>query len=336
MNFIDKIKEKAKSLNKTIALPEGDDERVLIAADEIIREKIANVILFGENKDKILEKAESLKLSNIKKARIIEPKNYERRQELAELMYELRKHKGMTVEKALEQLNSPYYLSTMMIKIGEADGMVGGAVAATATTITPAFQYIKTVPGISVVSGAFFMIFKDKEFGEDGVMVFADCAVHPNPTDKELAQIAVVTAQTTRSIAGFEPRIAMLSFSTKGSASHEMVDKVVNATKIAQEMSPDLQIDGEMQLDAAIIPSVGNKKASGSKIAGRANVLIFPDLNSGNIGYKLAQRLAKAEAIGPVLQGLAAPINDLSRGCNSSDIVSLVAITVNQAGGIFK
>jgi len=336
MNFLDKIKTRARELKKTIALPEGQDDRVLIAANEIIRDQIANIILFGDSKNEILKRAENLKLDYIKETRIIEPETYEKKQELAELMYELRKHKGMTVEKALEQLKSPYYLSTMMIKNGEIDGMVGGAVSSTATTITPAFQYIKTIPGISVVSGAFFMILEDKEFGEDGVMVFADCAVHPNPTEKELAEIAVTTAKTTKSIAGFEPRIAMLSFSTKGSAEHEMVEKVRNATKIAKEMAPDILIDGEMQADAAIIRAIGEKKAPGSKIAGKANVLVFPDLNSGNIGYKLVQRLAKAEAIGPVLQGLAAPINDLSRGCNSSDIVSLVAITVNQAGGIFK
>ena len=267
---------------------------------------------------------------------IIEPKNYEKRDELADLMVELRKHKGMTKEKALAQLNSPYYLSTMMIKAGYADGMVGGAVAPTATTIRPAFQYIKTLPGISVVSGAFFMLLKDNNFGENGIMVFADCAVHPNPTAEELAQIAVVTAQTTKSIAGFEPRIAMLSFSTKGSADHEMVDKVKEATRIAKEMDPNMQIDGEMQADAAIIPAIGERKAPNSQVAGKANVLVFPDLNSGNIAYKLVQRLAGAEAIGPVLQGLAAPINDLSRGCSADDIVNLVAITANQAAGIFK
>jgi len=334
MNFLTKIKTRATQVNKTIALPEGEEERTLVAADEIIAKKLANIVLFG-NKQTILQKSADLNLSNIKDARIVEPENYDRKEELAELMVEMRKHKGMTKEKALEQLLSPYYLSTLMIKINEVDGMVGGAVASTATTITPAFQYIKTLPGISVVSGAFFMILPDTSFGDDGVMLFADCAVHPNPTDKELAEIAVASAKTAKSIGGLEPRVAMLSFSTKGSASHEIVDKVNNATKIAKEMQPDLIIDGEMQADAAIIAKIGQKKAPESSVAGNANILVFPDLNSGNISYKLVQRLAKAEAIGPVLQGLAAPINDLSRGCSSSDIVNLVAITANQAAGLF-
>jgi phosphate acetyltransferase len=221
-----------------------------------------------------------------------------------------------------------------MIKNGDADGEVAGAMNATGDVLRPAFQYVKTLPGITVVSGAFIMILKDKEFGEEGMFVFADCAVHPNPNDKELAEIAVATARTTKAIAGFEPRIAMLSFSTKGSAKHEMCDKVISATKIAKEMAPDLKIDGELQADAAIIPSIGKSKAPGSEIAGTANVLIFPTLESGNIAYKLVQRLAHAEAIGPVLQGMAAPINDLSRGCSVSDIVNLIAITSNQAAGI--
>lgn len=334
MNFLTKIKTKATEVNKTIALPEGEEERTLIAVNEIIAESIAKIILYG-NKETILNKAKDLKLPNIEKARIIEPENYERREELADIMVQMRGHKGMTKEKALEQLLSPYYLSTLMIKINEVDGMVAGAVASTATTIRPAFQYIKTLPGISVVSGAFFMILPDTSWGENGVMVFADCAVHPNPTDKELAEIAVASANTAKSIGGFEPRVAMLSFSTMGSAEHELVDKVKNATKFAKQMQPDLQIDGEMQADAAIIAAIGQKKAPESKVAGNANVLVFPDLNSGNISYKLVQRLAKAEAIGPVLQGLAAPINDLSRGCSASDIVNLVAITANQAAGLF-
>ncbi len=335
MDFLTLIKNRAKEVSKTIALPEGEEERTLVAADELIAENIAKIALFG-NKEVILNKAKELKLNNIEKARIIEPENYERREELAEIMVEMRKHKGMTKEKALKELLSPYYLSTLMIKINEVDGMVGGAVAPTATTIRPAFQYIKTLPGISVVSGAFFMILPDTSFGEDGIMVFADCAVHPVPNEKELAEIAVASAKTAKSIGGFEPRVAMLSFSTMGSANHEAVDRVKNATKIAKEMEPDLQIDGEMQADAAIIQAIGQKKAPESKVAGNANVLVFPDLNSGNIAYKLVQRMAKAEAIGPVLQGLAAPINDLSRGCSASDIVNLVAITANQAAGMFE
>ena len=334
MNFLTTIKNRAKQFNKTIALPEGEEERTLLAANELIEEKIANIILYG-NKQKILNLSKELNLKNIEKARIIEPENYEKREELAELMVEMRSHKGMTTEKALKELLSPYYLSTLMIKNKEVDGMVGGAVASTATTIKPAFQYIKTLPGISVVSGAFFMILPDTSFGENGILVFADCAVHPYPTEKELAEIAVATANTAKSIGGFEPRVAMLSFSTMGSASHEVVDRVKNATKIAKKLAPNLIIDGEMQADAAIIQAIGEKKAPGSSVAGNANVLVFPDLNSGNISYKLVQRLAKAEAIGPVLQGLAAPINDLSRGCSASDIVNLVAITANQAAGQF-
>jgi len=249
------------------------------------------------------------------------------------LLVELRKKKGLTREEATKLVEDPLYLATLMIKNGDADGEVAGAQNATGDVLRPAFQVVKTKPGISVVSGAFLMILKDKEFGEDGLLVFADCAVHPNPTDKELAEIAVATGETTRAIAGFEPRIAMLSFSTKGSAKHEMVDKVVNATKIAKEMDPSLKIDGELQADAAIIEAIGQKKAPESEIAGKANVLVFPTLETGNITYKLVQRLAHAEAVGPVLQGMAAPINDLSRGCSVSDIVNLVAITANQAAG---
>lgn len=240
----------------------------------------------------------------------------------------------MTAEQAEKLLENPLYLSVMMIKKGDADGEVAGADNATGDVLRPAFQIVKTKPGVSVVSGAFFMILPDKSYGEDGLMVFADCAVHPNPTASELAEIAVCTGETARAIGGIEPKIAMLSFSTKGSAKHEMVDKVVEATRIAKEMAPNMQIDGELQSDAAIVPEIAAKKAPDSDIAGKANVLVFPTLETGNITYKLVQRLAKAEAIGPVLQGMAAPINDLSRGCSVSDIVNLVAITVNQAAGM--
>ena len=253
--------------------------------------------------------------------------------EYIDLMVDIRKKKGLTREKAAKLIEDPLFLATIMIKNGDADGEVAGAENATGDVLRPAFQYVKTKPGFSVVSGAFLMILKDKNFGEDGLLVFADCAVHPNPTDKELAEIAVATGETTRAIAGFEPRIAMLSFSTKGSAVHEMVDKVVNATRMAKEMDPSLKIDGELQADAAIIEAIGQKKAPGSEIAGKANVLVFPTLETGNIAYKLVQRLAGAEAVGPILQGMAAPINDLSRGCSVSDIVNLVAITANQAAG---
>ncbi|MFP4060795.1 MAG: phosphate acetyltransferase [Bacteroidota bacterium] len=330
MNLLEEIRENAKKDLQRIVLPEGLEERTLKAADEIIHEKIAEIILIG-NPDKVLKEATDKGLKNIENAIIIDPEDHDKKDQYIDLMVELRKHKGLTRDKAAKLITDPLYLSTLMIKNGDADGEVAGAMNATGDVLRPAFQFVKTLPGISVVSGAFIMILKDKEFGENGIMVFADCAVHPNPTDTELAEIAVATGKTTRAIAGFEPKIAMLSFSTKGSAKHEMVDKVVNATRMAKEMAPDMDIDGELQADAAIIESIGQKKAPGSKIAGKANVLVFPTLETGNIVYKLVQRLAHAEAVGPVLQGMAAPINDLSRGCSVSDIVNLVAITANQA-----
>ncbi len=330
VNLLEDIRQRAKKLGKTIALPEGDEERTIQAADIILREGIAKIILLG-NPLKINELVKQYNLQHIDKAQIIDPLTYDKKDELADIMVELRKHKGMTKEKALEQLKSPYYLATLLIKAGLADGMVAGANAPTADTIRPALQYIKTQPGINIVSGAFVMVLPDEQFGDNGVMVFADCAVTPDPDAQQLAEIAVVTAQTAKAIAGIEPRIAMLSFSTKGSADHPLVDKVVKATELARQMAPDLMIDGELQADAAIVPKVGEKKAPGSPVAGKANVLVFPDLQSGNITYKLVQRMAKAEAIGPILQGLAAPINDLSRGCSVEDIVNLVAITANQA-----
>lgn len=332
MDLLNKIKENAKKHHKRIVLPESTEERTLKAADIILKEKIAQVILTG-NPEKIKSEATKLGLSHIEKAIIIDPQNHEKKEQYIDLLVELRKKKGLTRDEATKLVEDPLYLATLMIKSGDADGEVAGAENATGDVLRPAFQVVKTKPGISVVSGAFLMILKDKEFGEDGLIVFADCAVHPNPTDKELAEIAVATGATTRAIAGFEPRIAMLSFSTKGSAKHEMVDKVVNATKMAKEMDPSLKIDGELQADAAIIEAIGQKKAPGSEIAGKANVLVFPTLETGNIAYKLVQRLAHAEAVGPVLQGMAAPINDLSRGCSVSDIVNLVAITANQAAG---
>jgi phosphate acetyltransferase len=333
MNLIDQIKENARKNIQRIILPESYEERTLKAADRVLQDGTAEIILLGKPQD-IQKQAASLGLKNISRATLIDPLTNEKRETYAKMMTELRKAKGLTMDQAYEQLNNPLYFATVMIKYGDADGEVAGADNATGDVLRPAFQYVKTLPGISVVSGAFLMFLKDKEYGDNGLMVFADCAVHPNPTDRELAEIAVATAKTTRSIARIEPRIAMLSFSTKGSASHEMVDKVVNATRIAREMSPGIKIDGELQADAAIVASVGLKKAPGSEIAGKANVLIFPSLESGNICYKLVQRLGHAEAIGPILQGMAAPINDLSRGCSVEDIVDLVAITANQAIGI--
>ncbi|PLX10113.1 MAG: phosphate acetyltransferase [Marinilabiliales bacterium] len=333
MDLLNKIKEGAKKHSKRIVLPEGTEERTIKAADEILEEGLAQVILIGE-KSEIMKLAADFGLKNIKKATIVDPATCEKKEKYAEIMVEMRKHKGMTMDKAMHLLNDPLFLATLMIKAGDADGEVAGAANATGDVLRPAFQYVKTLPGISVVSGAFLMILPDKKFGDDGLMVFADCAVHPNPTDSELAEIAVATAKTTKAIAQMEPRVAMLSFSTMGSANHEMVEKVRNATKIAKEMAPEFKIDGEMQADAAIIEAIGSKKAPNSEIAGKANVLVFPDLNTGNIAYKLVQRMAGAEAVGPVLQGMAAPINDLSRGCSVSDIVNLVAITANQCAGL--
>ena len=314
-----------------ILLPEGTDERTLKAADRLIADKVARITLFG-NKDEIEALCRKLGLTNIMgKAGIIDPKDNPKKEEYAELLYQLREAKGMTREQAVKLVEDPLYLGPVMIKNGDADGEIAGACNPTSNVLRPAFQIVKTAPGISVVSGVYLMILKDGTYGENGVLVFADCAVIPDPTAQELAQIAITTAHTTRALAGFEPRIAMLSFSTKGSAKHERIDKVVEATRIAKETDPTLMLDGEMQLDAAIVPEVGASKAPGSPVAGKANVLIFPSLETGNIGYKLVQRLAGAVAVGPILQGLAAPINDLSRGCSSDDIYKTVAVAAVQS-----
>ena len=330
MSLLEDIKTNAKTLNKRIVLPEGYEERTIQAASEIMEEGIAQIILIG-NPDEIKSKANELGVKNIEDATIIDPISHQKKEQYADLMVEIRKAKGLTKEEALKLIENPLFLATLMIKAGDADGEVAGADNATGDVLRPAFQYVKTLPGISVVSGAFIMILPDGEYGDNGMLVFADCAVHPDPDAKQLAEIAVSTAKTTKSITGMEPKVALLSFSTKGSASHPMVDKVVEATRIAQEAAPEFQFDGDLQADAAIVEAVGAKKAPDSKIAGKANVLVFPDLQSGNIAYKLVQRMAKAEAIGPILQGMAAPINDLSRGCSVSDIVNLIAITANQS-----
>ena len=333
MKFIESIKEKARKANQRIVLPEAYEERTLRAGDILSAEKIARVILIGDP-DQIHSHARELGLQHIDACHIVDPRNHARKQEYIDLMVKLRAKKGLTREEAARLIEDPLYLGPVMIKAGDADGEVAGANNPTGNVLRPAFQFVRTMPGISVVSGAFFMILKDREYGEEGIMVFADCAVNPAPDAAQLAEIAVTTAHTARAIGGFEPKVAMLSFSTKGSANHEEVDKVVDALQKAREMDPHLDIDGEMQADAAIVPAIGKQKAPDSSIAGKANVLVFPDLNSGNISYKLVQRLAHAEAIGPVLQGMAAPINDLSRGCSVEDIVNLGAITVNQAAGI--
>jgi phosphate acetyltransferase len=332
MDLLSKIRDNAKNLKKRIVLPESLEDRTIQAADEVISEGIAQITLIG-NAGEIYKKAASFNLKNIEKAKIVDPVNHPQKDQYIDLMVELRKHKGLTRDEAAMLVENPLYLATIMIKNGDADGEIAGAMNATGDVLRPAFQFVKTMPGISIVSGAFIMILPDKNFGDDGILVFADCAVHPDPDEKQLAEIAVATAHTTRNIAGIDPRIAMLCFSTKGSAAHAMVDKVVNATRIVRELDPSLKVDGELQADAALIEAIGKKKAPNSSIAGKANVLIFPDLNAGNIAYKLVQRLAHAEAIGPILQGLAAPINDLSRGCSVSDIVNMVAIASNQAGG---
>ncbi len=328
MAIMGKIWENARKLNRKIALPEGSEPRTLKAAEKITSEKLAEVILLG-NPETILNSAKESG-ANIEGITIVEPKSSDKFDEYVNAFYELRKNKGITLEKAKEILLDEIYFATMMVKSGDAHGMVSGAVHSTGDLLRPALQIIKTAPGISIVSSCFVMETNSKEFGEDGVLVFADCAINTNPNAEELASIAIATAATAKSLCGLEPRIAMLSFSTKGSGKHEFVDKVVEATKIAKEKAPELMIDGELQLDAAIVQKIASLKAPDSEVAGRANVLIFPDLQSGNIGYKLVQRIAKAETIGPVSQGFARPINDLSRGCSVDDIVNVVAITAVQ------
>ncbi len=332
MTLIEKIISRAKSDRQRIVLPESLEDRTITAADRAIADDLAEIILIG-SREEILAKAASLGLTHIEKATIIDPATSEKTAGYIQLLYELRKAKGMTIEQA-EQLvrNNPLYFGCLIIKNGDADGQISGALSTTGDTLRPALQIIKCSPGISCVSGAMLMITKAKQYGEDGVLVIGDVAVTPAPDAAQLAQIAVCTARTARSVGGFaEPRVAMLSFSTKGSAKHEVVDKVVEATRLAKELDPSLSIDGELQADAALVPSVGTKKAPGSEIAGRANTLVFPNLEVGNIAYKLVQRLGDAEAIGPILQGIARPVNDLSRGCSVDDIYKMVAITACQA-----
>ena len=331
MGLVEQIIARAKANKQRIVLPEAEEERTLVAADKVLEEEIADLILIG-NPEKVAALAKEKGLTHIDKATLIDPENCEKSEEYAQLLCELRKKKGMTIEQARELVKNPLYLGCMIIKTEGADGQISGALSTTGDTLRPALQIIKTAPGISVVSGAMLMITETPQYGENGVMVFADVAVTPMPDANQLGQIAVCTAQTARSVAGFaEPRVAMCSFSTKGSAKHALVDKVVEATRVAKELDPELKIDGELQADAALVPSVGCKKAPGSEIAGKANVLVFPNLEVGNIGYKLVQRLGGADAIGPILQGIARPVNDLSRGCSVDDIYKMVAITACQA-----
>ena len=331
MALIDQIIARAKSNKQRIVLPESFEERTITAADKAIADDIAEIILIG-NREKVLAYAEELGLKNICKATIIDPETSEKTAEYTNLLYELRKKKGMTPEEAAKLVLNPLYFGCLIIKSGDADGQISGALSTTGETLRPALQIIKCAPGISCVSGAMLMITKTPQYGEEGVIVCGDVAVTPAPDASQLAQIAVCTAQTAKSVAGFaDPRVAMLSFSTKGSAKHEVVDKVVEATKLAKELAPELKIDGELQADAALVPSVGAKKAPGSDIAGKANVLVFPNLEVGNIAYKLMQRIGEADAIGPILQGIARPVNDLSRGCSVDDVYKMVAITACQA-----
>ena len=328
MAFIDKIKEQARQNKKTIVLPESMDRRTFEAAAEILSEDIANLVIIG-NSEEVAKNSEGLDIS---KAVIVDPATNPKTAEYIDLLVELRKAKGMTKEMATDLLMKEYmFYACIMVKAGDADGVVSGACHSTANTLKPALQIIKTKPGTKLVSAFFLMEVPDCDMGENGTFVFGDCGLNQNPNPEELAAIAVSSAESFKALVGVEPKVAMLSHSTMGSAKHADIDKVAEATRIAKEMAPELAIDGELQADAAIVPSVGASKAPDSKVAGKANVLIFPDLDAGNIGYKLVQRLAKAEAYGPMCQGIAKPVNDLSRGCSAKDIVGVVAITAVQA-----
>lgn len=332
MSLMDSMKEQAKKDVKHILLPEGSEERTVQAAEIITKEGIAKVTLLGKEEE-IKATAQKFNVS-LEGIDIVNPEEDADLEKYINLFYELRKEKGVDMEKANKTMRNPLFYAAMMVREGRGDGMVSGAVCTTGDTLRPGLQIVKMQKGISVVSGAFIMEVPKKEFGANGVLLFADCAVTPNPTAEQLAAIAVSTANTAKTLCGMDPKVAMLSFSTKGSAKHELVDKVVEATKLAHELAPDLELDGELQLDAALVEKVGSLKCPGSPVAGKANVLVFPDIQAGNIGYKLVQRLAGAEAIGPICQGFKYPINDLSRGCSVDDIVSVVAITAVQAQAI--
>lgn len=330
MELIEQLIARAKNNKQRIVLPEGTEERTLKAANQVLTDGVADLILLG-NPEEIRSLAKEWGLGNIEKATIIDPENHLKKEEYAQLLCELRKKKGMTIEEARKLVVDPLYLGCLIIKAGDADGQLAGARNTTGNVLRPALQIIKTAPGITCVSGAMLLLTHAPECGDNGVLVMGDVAVTPVPDANQLAQIAVCTAGTAACVAGLNPRVAMLSFSTKGSAKHEVVDKVVEALAIAKQMAPNLQIDGELQADAALVPSVGASKAPGSEVAGRANVLVVPSLEVGNISYKLVQRLGHATAVGPILQGIARPVNDLSRGCSVDDVYKMIAITANQA-----
>ncbi|MGN1270084.1 MAG: phosphate acetyltransferase [Clostridia bacterium] len=331
MTFIEGIKEKAKNDIKTIILPESEDIRVLKAAEQVIKEEFAKIILIG-NEEEIKENANKNNI-NIKEAKIINPQTSDKYEEYSNKFYELRKAKGMTIEQARQTLLEPIYFGMMMLKCEDADGLVSGACHSTANTLRPALQILKTAPGTKLVSAFFAMVVPNCEYGENGFFIFGDSGLVENPSDEELSEIAISSSKSFKQLTGKEPKVAMLSYSTCGSAKSELTEKVISATKLLKEKEPNLICDGELQLDAAIVPEVAKSKAPNSPLEGKANTLIFPDLNAGNIGYKLVQRLAKAEAYGPLCQGISKPVNDLSRGCSSADIVGVVAITCVQAQG---
>lgn len=330
MSLIDEIRVKAAAKGKTIVLPEGTEERTLMAVKGIVDQKIAHPILLGD--ENAVKEAAASAGADLSGAEIVNPATTPLLDDFVEAFYEMRKAKGVTLDKAKTTMLDPLFFASMMVKMGKADGEVAGAQNTTGNVLRPALQIIKTAPGMTAVSGAFVMICPDKTYGDNGVLVFADCAVTIDPSAQQLAEFAKATVQTAIDVCGFnDPKVGMLSFSTKGSASHEFVDKVVSAVQIAKEKYPEIKVDGEFQSDAAIVPSVGSSKAPGSEIAGSCNVLVFPDLQAANIGYKLVQRLAGAVAIGPILQGIDKPVNDLSRGCSVEDVINVVAITALKA-----